>query len=161
MQNRKKPPVNLDEYIQGEKRKYITYEAGARLYSMPYWTFVKVAKEANATWCLRKTAILDMNVLDKYLDEHYSVAREDVNYAREEVIKMARGRKKVENIEELVGSKAKKYIRYAEGAELYSMGLHTFESLAKDAGAIRRVKGIVLVNIERIEAFIESFAEEG
>ena len=45
MQNRKKPPVNLDEYIQGEKRKYITYEAGARLYSMPYWTFVKVAKE--------------------------------------------------------------------------------------------------------------------
>ena len=40
------------------------------------------------------------------------------------------------------------------------MGLHSFQSLAKDAGAIRKVKGCVLVNLEKVEAFVESFAEE-
>ena len=78
-----------------------------------------------------------------------------------EVTRMPKARKTIENIEELIGDKKKKYVRYAEGAALFSMGLHTFENLAKDAGAIRRVKGIVLVNIEKIEEFIESFAEEG
>ena len=71
-----------------------------------------------------------------------------------------RTRKEVQNIEELVKSKKKKYVRYAEGAELFSMGLHSFQSLAKDAGAIRKVKGCVLVNLEKVEEFVESFAEE-
>ena len=53
----------------------------------------------------------------------------------------------------------KKYVRYAEGAELYSRGLHTFESLAKEAKATRKVKGVVLCNTEKIDAFIESFDE--
>ena len=75
-------------------------------------------------------------------------------------IAMQRTRKEVENLEELVKSKKKKYVRYAEGAELFSMGLHSFQSLAKDAGAIRKVKGCVLVNLEKVEAFVESFAEE-
>ena len=43
---------------------------------------------------------------------------------------MPRTRKEVQNIEELVRSKKKKYVRYAEGAELFSMGLHSFQSLA-------------------------------
>ena len=30
----------------------------------------------------------------------------------------------------------KKYVRYKEGAERYSMGLHTFQELAKEANAI-------------------------
>ena len=49
---------------------------------------------------------------------------------------------------------------YAEGAELFSMGLHSFQSLAKDAGAVRKVKGCVLVNLEKVQAFIELFDEE-
>ncbi len=39
------------------------------------------------------------------------------------------------------------------------MGLHTFESLAKEAKATRKVKGVVLCNTEKIDAFIESFDE--
>ena len=35
--------------------------------------------------------------------------------------------------------KAKKFIRYKEGAELYSMSQSKFERLAKDAGAIYKV----------------------
>lgn len=73
---------------------------------------------------------------------------------------MPRTRKPVENLEEMVKIKNKKYVRYAEGAALYSMGLHTFQEVAKDAGAVRRVKRIVLVNTEKVDEFLELLAED-
>ena len=145
---------DLDKYLEGRKHRYTTYEKGARMYSLPYWTFVNMAKDAKATWPLRKTAIVDINLLDKYIDEHCTEKPEG------EKENMPRPRKQIENIEELVNNKKKKYVRYAEGAELYSMGLHSFQKVAKDAGAIRKVKGIVLVNTEKVDEFIESFKEE-
>lgn len=160
MPKAKAPPVNLDKYLEGRNHKYMTYEKASRLYGIPYWAFVSVAKIAKATWKLRKTAMVDIVVFEKYLEEHCLVTEdEDVNYEMEDYV-MPRTRKEVENLEELVKSKKKKYVRYAEGAELFSMGLHSFQSLAKDAGAIRKVKGCVLVNLEKVEAFVESFAEE-
>ena len=53
----------------------------------------------------------------------------------------------------------KKYVRYKEGAERYSMGLHTFQELAKEAGAIYRVRRFVLVNTEVFDEFLENFRE--
>lgn len=156
----KSPPVNLDKYLEGDKKRYLTYEDAARLYSMPYWSFVNLAKEAGATWALRKTAMVDIDKLDAYLDKNCAVADDRSESEKREGMKMPRTRKEVEDLEELVGSKKKKYVRYAEGAQLYSMGLHSFENLAKDAGAVRKVKGVVLVNTEKVDAFIESFAEE-
>ena len=32
--------------------------------------------------------------------------------------------------------------------------------MAKDAGVVRKVKNIVLVNTEKVDAFIESFSKE-
>ena len=54
----------------------------------------------------------------------------------------------------------KKFVRYEEGAKLYSMGLHTFQDLAKEAGAIYHVKRIVLVNTELIDEYLETFKDE-
>ena len=160
MPKAKSPPVNLDKYLEDKNHKYMTYPQAARLYGLPYWVFVKVAKEAKATWKLRRTAIVDIVVFEKYLEEHCLITEdEDVDYEMEEYV-MPRTRKEIENFEELIKSKKKKYVRYAEGAELFSMGLHTFQAIAKDAGAVRKVKGCVLVNLEKVEAFVESFAEE-
>ena len=53
----------------------------------------------------------------------------------------------------------KKYVRYKEGAERYSMGLHTFQELAKEAKAVYKVDGIALVNCEVFEKFLETFRE--
>lgn len=53
----------------------------------------------------------------------------------------------------------KKYVRYKEGAELYSVGLHTFQQLAKEAGAVYKVRGIALVNTEVFDDFLENFRE--
>lgn len=34
MHNVKSPPVNLDKYLEGDKKRYLTYEEAARRYSM-------------------------------------------------------------------------------------------------------------------------------
>ena len=44
MHNVKSPSVNLDKYLEGDKKRYLTYEDAARRYSMPYWTLVTLAK---------------------------------------------------------------------------------------------------------------------
>ena len=52
---------------------------------------------------------------------------------------------------------AKKFVRYQEGAEKYSMGLHKFQTLAKEANAVYKVDGIALVNCEIFEKYLETF----
>ena len=49
----------------------------------------------------------------------------------------------------------KKWVRYKEGALLYSLGLHSFEKLAKEAKAVYRIRRICLVNTEKLDAYIE------
>lgn len=73
---------------------------------------------------------------------------------------MPKRRKEITELEKLVQTGGKKYVRYAEGAELYSLGLHTFQQLAKDARAVYHVKGVVLVNTETINEYLECFRDE-
>lgn len=54
----------------------------------------------------------------------------------------------------------KKFVRYNEGAAIYSMCQTKFEQLAKDAGAIYKVDKLVLVNTEIIDEYLESFRLE-
>ena len=44
---------------------------------------------------------------------------------------------------------------HKEGAVLYSMGIHTFMDLAKEAKAVYHIKRIVLVNTEKLDEYIE------
>lgn len=53
----------------------------------------------------------------------------------------------------------KKYVRYKEGCKLYSMSQSKFERIAKDAGAIRKMDKMVLVNCKALDEYIESFKE--
>lgn len=41
--------------------------------------------------------------------------------------------------------------------ELYSMGLHTFEQLAKEAGAIYKIRRVVLVNLDIFDEYLDTF----
>ena len=58
-----------------------------------------------------------------------------------------------------VRSGAKKFVGYKEGAELYSMGLHTFQEMAREAGAVYKIRKIALVNTEIFDDFLENFRE--
>lgn len=51
----------------------------------------------------------------------------------------------------------KKFVRYKEGAELYSICQSKFERMAKDAKAIYKVDKVVLVNCDIFEEYLESF----
>lgn len=53
--------------------------------------------------------------------------------------------------------KKKKFIRYQDGADIYSMSLRKFQELAKDAGAIYKVGKMALVNCEILDAYLETF----
>lgn len=72
---------------------------------------------------------------------------------------MSRKRAEVPEFEKMVQYGRKKFVRYEEGAKMYSMGLHTFQDLAKEAGAIYRIKRIVLVNTDLIDEYLENFRE--
>lgn len=62
---------DLDKYLaDGKGRRFVNYAQGAKLYRLPYWSFVRVAKEAEANYPIRKTCIVDLNILEDFLEEH-------------------------------------------------------------------------------------------
>lgn len=73
---------------------------------------------------------------------------------------MANKRRELPEIDKLVRDRGKKFVRIPEGAQLYSIGVNTFRQLAIDAGAIYKIKRIVLVNTEIIDEYLESFRED-
>ena len=51
----------------------------------------------------------------------------------------------------------KRFVRFKEGADLYSMSQPKFEQLARDAGATYKLNKLVLVNIDIFEEYLETF----
>ena len=52
---------------------------------------------------------------------------------------------------------AKKFVRYQEGAEKYSMGQTKFTALAKEAKAVYKIDNVTVDNCEIFERYLESF----
>lgn len=51
----------------------------------------------------------------------------------------------------------KRFVRYKEGAELYSMCQSKFEDMVRDAGAVYKLNKLVLVNCDIFEEYLETF----
>ena len=51
----------------------------------------------------------------------------------------------------------KRFVRYAEGAEMYSIGMTKFQELAEDANACYKINQLVLVNLDILDKYLESF----
>ena len=66
---------------------------------------------------------------------------------------MGYSRKDVETTKKM----EKKFVRYQEGAELYSLGLTKFQELAKEAKAVYKIDKVVLVNCEILDQYLETF----
>lgn len=73
MAKRKAFLPDLSRYMEGRKRHFITYFEGAEMYGIPYYSFVRLAKEAKANYTLRKTAIVDNDAVERYLKENPEV----------------------------------------------------------------------------------------
>ena len=72
---------------------------------------------------------------------------------------MAHKRSEVPELKKMLQYGRKKFVRYDEGAKIYSMGLHSFQNLARDAGAVYKIKGVVLVNTQVVDEYLETFRE--
>ena len=53
----------------------------------------------------------------------------------------------------------KKFVRYKEGAEIYSMSEREFYKLAHDANAVYKRNKMALVNMEILDKFMEYYRE--
>ena len=53
----------------------------------------------------------------------------------------------------------KKFVRYKEGAEIYSMSEREFYKLAHDAEAVYKRNKMALVNLEILDKFMEYYRE--
>ena len=51
----------------------------------------------------------------------------------------------------------KRFVRYPEGAEMYSMSLSKFQQLAKYAKACYKMNRLVLVNLDILDEYLETF----
>ena len=74
MKKRKTP--DLEKYLEGKKRRFVNYTQGAKIYKMSYWPFVRLAKKAEANYPIRKIAIVDLNILDDFLEGDPEVVSE-------------------------------------------------------------------------------------
>lgn len=54
----------------------------------------------------------------------------------------------------------RKYVRYKEGAVRYSVSIHTFQEMAKEAGAVIKCRGVSLVDTTIFEEYLDSFRIE-
>lgn len=54
-------------------------------------------------------------------------------------------------------NKERKFIRYKDGKEMYGMGITKFQEIAKEAGAVYKIKHMVLVNTEVLDRYLEQF----
>lgn len=60
----------------------------------------------------------------------------------------------------VMNGRLKKFVSIEEGALLYSVGKNTFREMARDANALYRIKRRVLVNIEKMDDYMELFSED-
>ena len=66
----------------------------------------------------------------------------------------------IEQLERLMKGGGKKFVSLEEGAALMSLGRNNFREIAKDAGAVYKVKRRVLINMDKIYEFMEAFVDD-
>lgn len=51
----------------------------------------------------------------------------------------------------------KRFVRYKQGAELYSMSQKKFERMAHEANAVYKLNQLCLVNLDIFDRYLETF----
>lgn len=61
----------LEKLLAERRKRYVFYKEGMVLYSMGKDSFRKLAQEAHAILYVKKKAIVDLDILDDYLEQHH------------------------------------------------------------------------------------------
>ena len=74
MKKKKNQIPDLEGYLEGARRHLVNYREGARIFGIPYYGFVRLAKEADASFVAKKIGMADLDIIENYLDEHPETA---------------------------------------------------------------------------------------
>lgn len=66
---------DLDRFLEGKKRTFVSYAEGARFYSMNYYSFVTLAKAAGANIRIKKKVVIDLDAIEEYLEKQCIMPR--------------------------------------------------------------------------------------
>ena len=145
---------DLEAYITDEnRRRFISYEEGAKLYRIRYWTFVHICQKAHAIIPMRNKTIVDLDVLEDFLEAYCGSQDEEGD---EEM----RRKKEKAPIDERMKKNGKKFVRIDEAAELYSVSERTIIKWNKQCKARYKIDGVVLYNTEKTDRYIETMGQE-
>jgi len=61
----------LEKILAGKKKKYVRYEEAMAIYSMGKIALRKLAQEAHALIYLKHTAVINVEVLDEYIERYH------------------------------------------------------------------------------------------
>lgn len=61
---------SIAERMQYDTRKFVRYKEGAQIYGMCEREFNKLAHDANAVYKRDRLALVKLELIDKYLEEH-------------------------------------------------------------------------------------------
>jgi len=73
MRTKMKKPPDLRKYLKEGGRRIVTYDEGARMYSMPRKDFVTLAKAEKANFLVKRWALVNLEMLDEYIENHKEV----------------------------------------------------------------------------------------
>ena len=135
----------LEKDVNRIPTAYVEAEQLCYTYSLRYFEIKKVARECGAFKMMRRQSFINVRQFDRYVR---SLFGEEDSMKRKEL-----------NEPELcneVNNGTRKYVRYREGAGIYSMGVKKFTELAKGADAVRKVGAVTLVSIDKLNAYIEN-----
>ena len=60
---------DLEHFLEGKNRTFVSYAQGAQIYSMNYYSFVTLAKAAGANIRIKKNVVIDLDVIEEYLEK--------------------------------------------------------------------------------------------
>ena len=73
MEEKKKQPKGVpinDEKLMGmNRRRFVRMQQGAKMYNMGLCSFRNLARDAHATYRVKKIVLVDLDQLDDYLEE--------------------------------------------------------------------------------------------
>lgn len=129
-------PSTIRVYLNEEAvvKRFIRPEEAARLYQYQDYNILDLAYAADAIYQLPVITLINKEQMKAFMNDLYKVPGTG-RYVK------------------------KKFVRIGEGSIMYSIGRHRFIEMARDAGAVYKVHGLVMVSIAIFDEYMEQFRE--
>lgn len=130
-------PRSVRAYLKNEhiEKRFIRPEEAALEYQYKNYSILDLAYAADAIYQLPVITLINRTKMEEFMNDLYKVPGTG-RYVK------------------------KKFVRIGEGSIMYSIGRHRFIEMARDAGAVYKVHGLVLVRIEIFDKYMEQFCED-